>query len=99
MAGARLQPRWLFRQQQAALADDALPLLILRRVENVDAAGDYRDGAAFQRAVVRGGVDAARQAGNDYASSRAQGLRELPRETACRRGSITRTDHGDSRAL
>jgi hypothetical protein len=48
-------------EQQALLADGALEVRILRRVDHVDAAGEHRDGAAFERGKVRRGVDAARQ--------------------------------------
>ena len=50
-----------------------LPVLILGRVEDVDATGDDPDGAAVERTVVGGAVDAAGEARDDDGARAAQG--------------------------
>ena len=58
MARPRLGARRHFGEHQPALVQRLLPLLVLGRVEDVDAAGDDADRAGLQRAVMRGAVDA-----------------------------------------
>ncbi len=48
--------------------------LIFGRVEDVDAAGDDRDGPGLQRSVMGGGVDAAGEAGDDDGAGFAEFL-------------------------
>ena len=45
--------------KQPLFADGALKVCILRRVDDVDAAGEHGDGAALERGKMGGGVDAA----------------------------------------
>ena len=72
--------------------DRLLPRLVLGRVEDVDAAGDDADRAALQRAVVRGAVDPAGEAGDDDQVLLAEVVGQPAREAAGRRRGIARAD-------
>ena len=61
MPCARLRAGRHLGDDEAALEHGPLPLLVLRRVEYVDPAGDHSDRAAFEGPVVRRAVDASRQ--------------------------------------
>jgi len=68
MPPARLGSGGLFGDQQGFAGDPFLQCDMLRRVGDVDPAGDHPDGGAgvvAQRAFVRCSVDAAREAGDD----------------------------------
>ena len=57
-----------FGEQQARLGNGVMQVGVLWRILDVDTAGNHRDGAAGQRAIMRRGVNSARQAGhNDLA--------------------------------
>ena len=99
MARPRFEARRLLGEKQAALADLPLPLGILGRIDDVDAAGDDRNRAGFKRSVVRSRIDAARQARDDRDILHAQPLRKLAREAAGRGGGVARADHGDGAFL
>ena len=72
-----------------------LPRLVLRRIGDVDAAGDDADRAAFQRAVVRGAVDAAGEARDDDQALLAEVVRQPAGEAAGRRRGVARADDRD----
>ena len=93
MAGTRLGARRLFGDQQAAFGDLALERLILGRIEDVDAARHDRHCAAFQRALMRGGIDAACQAGDDDNVRTAQFGGKLPGKADCRRRGVAGADN------
>ena len=57
---------------QAAGADLGMKRLVVRRVDDVDSAGQRGDGAAVERADMRRGVDAARQPRDDDKPRRAE---------------------------
>ena len=57
--------------EQSPLADGALQLLVLGRINDVDAAGEHGDGAVFERGEMRRRVDAAgKPRGDDEAFKR-----------------------------
>ena len=98
MARARLGPGRHFGEHQPALVQRRLPLLVFRRVEDVDAAGDDADRAAVQRAVVRRAVDPAGQARDDDQVLLPEIVRQAAREAARGRRGIARADDRDRRA-
>lgn len=67
-------------EQEPFLADRALQLVILRRVDDVDAAGENGGGAAIERGNMSGGVDAARETRGDDETFEAKLGSDLPRE-------------------
>ena len=56
----------------------------------VHAAGEHGDGAGLQRALMRGGVDAAGEARHDDEAGPAQAHRQLPGESAPAAADATR---------
>ena len=93
VARPRLGARRLLGEQQAALGDGALARFVLGRIDDVDAAGDYRDRPGPDRAVMGGGVDAAGEAGDDDGAGIAQLERELAGEAAGGGRGVARPDH------
>jgi hypothetical protein len=77
-----------FGDEQATLADRRLQLFILRRIDDVDAAGEHGDGAVFERGAMRRGVDAARQTGGDDEAFQCEIGGKLPREFLPDRGAV-----------
>ena len=70
---------------------------ILLGVDDVDAAGDDRDRAGGERAEMRGGVDAARQAGDDDDALLAELGGEVLRQPSAVGRGVARADHRDHR--
>jgi hypothetical protein len=69
--------------------------LVLGRIEDVDAAGDDRDRSGLERAVVRGGVDAAGEPGDDDRARLAERLGEAAGEAAGGGGGVARAHERD----
>ena len=99
MPGARLGAWRHLGEHQAALEHCALPLLVLRRVEDVDPARDHPDRSALQGAVVRRAVDAAGQPGHDRELVLAQIVRQPAREAASRGRSVASADNRHRHAV
>ena len=81
--------------QQALLADGALQLFILGRVDDVDAAGEHGDGAVLERGKMRRRVDAAREARGDDEAFQAELGGELAGEFLPDGRAVARADNGD----
>ena len=62
MPGARLCAWRHLGNDQPALIHGFLPILVLRRIEDVDPAGDHADGPGRESAIVRRAIDAAGKA-------------------------------------
>ncbi len=84
--------------EAAALADLALQLVVLGRIDIVEAAGEHRDGAGVDRRLMRHAVDAARQARGDDEAGAADLVRELACQLGAGRRALPRADDGDGRA-
>ena len=97
MARAGFGAGRLFGNQQPLGRDPLLQRGILGRIDDIDPAGDHRDRAGFDRSDMRGGIDPARQAGNDRHVLAPELGRQLPREPTRRRRGIARADHRDRR--
>ena len=72
-----------------------IEFLILRRIDDVHAAGHHRDGADRQRRLMGGRIDAARQARDDHQPGIAQFARQNAGEFARQRRGVARADDGD----
>ena len=95
MARARLGARRHFGENQTALVQRLLPFLVVGRIEDVDSAGDHADRACGQRAVMRGTVYSAREAGNHDQVLLSKVVGEAPGKAACRGGRIACADDRD----
>jgi hypothetical protein len=62
-AGDRAERR--FADHGALFADGLVQFQVLRRIGMIEAAGKHSRGPGLQRAFVRGGVEPAREAGDD----------------------------------
>ena len=92
-----VKPKRHLADEAAALADLALQLLVLGRIDVVEAAGEHGDGAGVDRRLVRHAVDAARQARGDDEAGAADLVRELARQLGAGRRALSRPDDGDGR--
>jgi len=97
VARVGFDPRGLFGDQQAALADRRLPRFVFGRIADVDTPGDDGDGAAFHRAVMGSGIDSARETRHHCHPLAAEIVRKDAREAARRGRRIARPNHGDRR--
>jgi len=70
----RREARRTLTDEEPALTDRLLEARILRRVDDVDAAGDDGDRAMLEACGVRGGVDAAREARGDGEAFETKGV-------------------------
>lgn len=70
-------------------------LFMLRRVNDVDAARDDRNGTCIEGGFVSGPVDAARKSGGDDVAGAAQVAGEAAGQFVPRRGGLTRADDGN----
>ncbi len=68
---------------------------MLGRVDSVVASSQHGDGAGGEARAVGGGVDAARQAGDDAKTDLTQFTRQPFRELDPGGGRVARADHGD----
>ena len=69
------KPGGVLADQAATLADLALQLGMLRRIDVVEAAGEHRDGAVLERRLVGRRVDAAGEPGGDDVAGAADARR------------------------
>ena len=92
------KPGGVLADQAAALADLALQLGMLRRIDVVEAAGEHGNGAVLERRLVRRRVDAAGQPGGDDEAGAADAGREHAGELLARGRGVARADDGDDRA-
>ena len=95
MAAARFGARRLFGQQQPFAGDPLLQIGVLRRIGNVDPAGDHAD-SVREGALMRGAVDPARQPRDHGEPRLGQPAGEIARQLDRRRAGVARTDHGDA---
>ena len=79
--------------------DGVIEFFIFRRIDDIHAARHHRDGAGCQRAFMRRGVDAARQARRHRQPGRAQIARQDEGEFARQRRGVARADDRDHLAL
>jgi hypothetical protein len=86
------------------LGDDGAPLgnerheiAVLLGIDDVDAAGDDRDGASGERSLVRRRVDAAGESRDDDEAASAQLQRQVAGETPAIGRGVPRADHRDRR--
>jgi len=76
-----------------------LPRFVFGGVKDVDAAGDYSNRAAVERAVMRRAVDPAGEAGHDDQAVLAKLISEAAGESARRGRGVAGSDDGDCRAV
>jgi hypothetical protein len=60
IGAARLEAGGLFGHEAAAHSDQPLQFPVLRRINDIDAAGENGDSSAIQRRLVRCSIDTAR---------------------------------------
>ena len=72
---------------------------VLLGIDDIDAAGDDRDGAGRERAQMRGGVDAAGEPGDDDEPALAERGGELAGEAPAIGRGVARADHRHHRPL
>src|SRR5690348_5948747 len=84
-----------FGDDGAAFGDGTVELVMLRRVDDVDAAGDDSDRAGGEAAPVRGVVDAAGETGGDGKSGGAEVAGDVFGEAPAVGGGRAGTDDGD----
>ena len=84
-----------FRDQGALRQNSVGKLDVFARIDMVVAAGEHGDGAAGEARAMAGGVDAARQAGDDGKARGPKIARQPLGETQARGSGIARADDGD----
>ena len=88
-----------FRDQGALRQDGVCKLGVFGRIDMVVAAREHGDGAGGEARAMGGGVDAAREAGDDGEARGAEIARQLLGETQARGRGIARADDRDRRQM
>ena len=88
------------RQDEAAARSDlGLERLVLRRIDHVEPAGEDSHGAARERGLVIGGIEAAGEARDDDQVGITQPVGDLPRDRVAGSRTVSRPDDCDRRLV
>src|SRR6185437_14614482 len=86
-----LPTEWHFAHRNACRQNGIKQFGMFRRIEPVEAAGEYRDSAAVEARSMGGGIDATRKAGDSGEASFAKRQGKALRNLQSRSGGVARS--------